>query len=67
MPAPYEYHYTHFPYRRVPGAVPPSAHMNEVARQGWELVSATWETINPVEGIHHFYWRRPVSPRTDNT
>jgi hypothetical protein len=67
MPAAYEYHYTHFPYRRIPGAVPPGVRMNEIARDGWELVSASWETINPVEGVHHLYWRRPVPPPGTDT
>jgi hypothetical protein len=68
MPAAYQYHYTHFTYRHIAGAVPPGVHMNEVARDGWELVSASRESITPVEGVHHFYWRRPIPPAsTDNS
>jgi hypothetical protein len=67
MPAVYEYRYTHFPYRHVPGDVPPHVPMNEIARDGWELVSASYERTNPVEGIHHLYWRRPLPPTGSST
>jgi hypothetical protein len=65
MSAAYEYHYTHLTYRHVPGAVSPGVQMNEIARDGWELISASYERINPVEGIHHLYWRRPLPARGD--
>ncbi|WP_158633229.1 hypothetical protein [Amycolatopsis sp. WAC 04182] len=39
---------------------PPSEHMNEMAAQGWELVSANAVLEQPERIRHHFYWRKPA-------
>jgi hypothetical protein len=32
--------------------------MNEIARDGWELLTARWDRGAGSYGKHHLYWRR---------
>jgi len=40
-------------------------HMNNMARDGWELLTVDF-AIRGETGFHTFFWRRPVSHRPES-